>query len=111
MAELRKVLGLRLRQARKVRGWTQAALADNADLSLDMIGRLERGQVAPSLDTVERLAVALSISPASLLGGELAAVSDGAKGQVLARLNGMLSTLSAKDLEWVESLIKVAMRR
>jgi DNA-binding XRE family transcriptional regulator len=41
--ELRELFGTSLRQCRRARRLTQAQLAEATDLSLEMIGRLERG--------------------------------------------------------------------
>jgi transcriptional regulator with XRE-family HTH domain len=39
-----KILGERIRVARKERGWTQEALADQAGIDRSYIGGVERGQ-------------------------------------------------------------------
>ena len=68
--ELKELFGTSLRQCRRARRLTQAQLAEAADLSLEMIGRLERGLTAPSFETVAALATALQVAPAVLFGGE-----------------------------------------
>ena len=57
----------RLREARLGRGMTQARLAEAAEVSVAFIGRLERGQAAPGIDIVAKLAVALATTPGVLL--------------------------------------------
>ncbi|WP_245591457.1 helix-turn-helix domain-containing protein [Brevundimonas bacteroides] len=54
---------LRLRNAR---GWSQQALAGEANLSLRYLAGVERGEENPSLDTLIAIADALAVSPASL---------------------------------------------
>ena len=46
---------------------TQAKLAERADLSVDLISRIERGDRAPSLESLEKIAEALGIDPGELL--------------------------------------------
>jgi transcriptional regulator with XRE-family HTH domain len=46
---------------------SQETLAGKAGLSVSYISMLERGQRSPPLDTLEALAKALGVSPASLL--------------------------------------------
>ena len=47
--------------------WTQAKLAEGADLSVDSISRIERGDRSPSLESLEKIAEALGIDPAEFL--------------------------------------------
>ena len=57
----------RLRAKKKL---SQKALADRVGISVSYVSMLERGQRSPPLETVEKMARALSVSPASLLGGK-----------------------------------------
>jgi transcriptional regulator with XRE-family HTH domain len=52
---------VRLRTLRREAGLTQRALAEAAGLSPNYVARLERGELAPSLDTAARLAGALGV--------------------------------------------------
>jgi transcriptional regulator with XRE-family HTH domain len=78
MATIKKKFGVRLFQLRNNAGMTQAALAAKANLSLDLISRIERGERAPSLESIERIAGALNVSCAELFnfdGEEIVALS------------------------------------
>ena len=57
----RKVIGDNLRRIRKARGWSQERLSDKAVLDQDYVGRVERGQVNVSIDTLARLGKALGV--------------------------------------------------
>jgi transcriptional regulator with XRE-family HTH domain len=57
----------RLRARKKL---SQKALADRVGISVSYVSMLERGQRSPPLETVEKMARALGVSPASLLGGK-----------------------------------------
>jgi transcriptional regulator with XRE-family HTH domain len=59
--------GLAVRQLREARGWSQEELAAEAHLNRSYVGEIERGQVAPSLVTVHKLALALAVNPPQLL--------------------------------------------
>ena len=67
-SDLKKVFAAALKSARDSRGLTQAELAAEAGLAVEVYGRLERGRVLPRAETLVRLAQALGVSTDSLLG-------------------------------------------
>ena len=64
---LRRIFARNLRAVRGARGMSQEALADAAKLDRTYISALERELYSASIDTVERLAQALSVPPDDLL--------------------------------------------
>lgn|GEM_PF-332748 len=70
MADIKKEFGVRLFQLRNDAGMTQAEIAEKANLSVDSISRIERGDRAPSFESLERIAVALGTDPVQLLNFE-----------------------------------------
>lgn len=60
-------LPARIRRARERMDLTQEQLAAMASLSAGMISQIEAGAARPSLETVDRLARALSVTPCHLL--------------------------------------------
>ena len=70
MADIKKKFGVRLFQLRSEAGMTQAELAEKANLSIDSISRIERGERAPSFESLERIAAALGTDPVQLLNFE-----------------------------------------
>lgn len=67
--DLRSVLGENVRRLRREGGLTQEQLAFEAQIDLTYLGGIERGRRNPSLLVIGRLAVALGVAPASLIGG------------------------------------------
>ena len=65
---LYKTLGRRIRQQRIKKKYTQAQLAEFADISLSFYGHIERGTRKMSLDTFCKIAEALECSADELLG-------------------------------------------
>ncbi len=60
--EVRKELGSKLKEIRKIKGFTQEVLAEKAKLNYKYLGELERGKVNVSLDSLLRISQALEIN-------------------------------------------------
>ncbi|HSN92869.1 MAG TPA: helix-turn-helix transcriptional regulator [Anaeromyxobacteraceae bacterium] len=58
-----------VRRLRAKKRLSQKALADKVGISVSYVSMLERGQRSPPLETVEKMAKALGVPPAALLGG------------------------------------------
>jgi transcriptional regulator with XRE-family HTH domain len=72
MAKDERTFGQRLREARTQAGLSQSELEVRSGIPKARLSRYENGHVIPSIQTLERLASALSISQASLLGDQRA---------------------------------------
>ena len=57
---------MHLFQLRNKTGITQAKLAEKTNLSVDQISRIERGERAPSLESIEKISNALKIRSSEL---------------------------------------------
>ena len=66
MTELRNSVGDRIRAMRKAKGLTQQQLAELSNLDDAYIGSVERGERNFSVNTLEKIVVALKIQPAEL---------------------------------------------
>ena len=64
---IREILAANLRNLRQERGMSQEELAHRADIDRTYISALERTVYAASIDVLERLAIALEVSPDALL--------------------------------------------
>jgi len=69
MQSLQKQVGARLKTLREERGLSQEALAGVCNLHRTYIGLIERGERSLSLPTIELIAQALEIPPATLFEG------------------------------------------
>ena len=66
MASLQQHIGLRIKELRQLKGYTQAELAELVDLSANYVGYLERGERTVSLQVLERLAHTLGVEVGTL---------------------------------------------
>ncbi|WP_071630293.1 helix-turn-helix domain-containing protein [Brucella cytisi] len=73
---LTAIFSRNLRLCRQESGLTQERLAEFAGLDRNFIGKLEREENSPTLETVEALAVALQIPPERLIDRDLPARKD-----------------------------------
>ena len=61
MSEIGKQVGFNIRQLREEKGISQEQLAAKADLHRTHIGRIERGEKTPNVETVHKIAWGLGI--------------------------------------------------
>jgi len=111
MSDIKKKLGIRLYQLRNEAGMTQAKLAEKSDLSIDLISRIERGDRAPSLESIERIATALNVPPVQLFnfdGQEIQAMSN-APFEVL-ELWKLLQGRRSKQVTLIADIAKVILK-
>ncbi|HEY7282897.1 MAG TPA: helix-turn-helix transcriptional regulator [Actinomycetota bacterium] len=71
-----RAFGQRLRSARVHAGLSQSGLESRSGIPKARLSRYENGHVLPSIDTLGRLATALGVSEASLLGDQRAIVEE-----------------------------------
>lgn len=72
VSTLKKNFGRRVRSFRHLRDWTQKRLAEEAGLSPEYVGEIERGETSPSFEVITDLARALDVEPGLLFRfGEL----------------------------------------
>ena len=62
-------IGMRIRQVRKTRGWSQDALAKKCGISMSFLGHIERGTRIMSLETFVNICGALDAGADELLFG------------------------------------------
>ena len=66
MASLKQLLAFNMKEQRRILGISQAALAERISTSTHYIAMIELERKTPSLDMLERIAIALQIDPPEL---------------------------------------------
>ncbi|MCI9020249.1 MAG: helix-turn-helix transcriptional regulator [Eubacterium sp.] len=64
-----KSIGMRIRQVRKAKGWSQDELAGKCGISMSFLGHIERGSRIMSIETLVRICKALDAGADELLWG------------------------------------------
>lgn len=67
----RKVLGKRIRKLRDQRGWSQEEFADICGVNRSYMGRIERGELNLTMDSLQKVSKGLGRSVSELLKGIL----------------------------------------
>ena len=106
-----QTLGAAIREARKVRGWTQKQAGEQLEISSEFLARVERGKGLPSVPTFARMVNVLNVSADELLGlagawaNELVQQAGERDSPVMKLLISRLRGQSPLTLRLVESLI------
>jgi transcriptional regulator with XRE-family HTH domain len=106
MTELTKQVGDAIRERRQNQGLTQAGLAEATGRSTDMVSRLERGEVAPSFETLELIAKALNAQPGDFFPHSGAPDRPSVQ-KVVRRVEG----LSEHELAWIDEMLGLLARK
>jgi transcriptional regulator with XRE-family HTH domain len=109
--ELRQAFGSNVRHHRRAVGITQEKLAEIVEVSIETIGKIERGVAAPSFDTVEKIATALCLSPLALFGATDAATPKGERGKLLVRIQQCLAAMNENQLARAANILDAFMGR
>jgi transcriptional regulator with XRE-family HTH domain len=88
---IRKKLGEKIRQLRKLRELTQEQLGERAGISYKFIGEVERGTVNPSLDSLIGISQALDVNVKELFPSE----------------NDLVTEFSHEELQTIKKAVKL----
>lgn len=67
MSDIAQRFGTIVRSSRTARGLSQESLAEIANLDRNYVGKVERGEAIPSIETMEKLSDALGEKLSSLI--------------------------------------------
>lgn len=107
---LRDVVRRRIRELRRDRGLTQEELCEHAGISIDAISRIEGGSRVPTLDTIDAIAAALSVSPLAFFDGASPLVSPKKQAVPLRRIVALLEGKEDALLRLAETVVTAIVR-
>ena len=102
---MKALLGRRIRELRKFRGWNQRALAERADMAEEGIGEIERGGSWPRPESLLKIAEALQVNVSDLFKHIIDDSADPSdRERALSELRDILSGLSNRHLSTIRLL-------
>jgi len=105
MSDLRQLVGTRIRAMRNAKGLTQQKLADIAGLDYRYIGAIERGERNFSIDTLEKVLIALKVSLGELMYSDSEIDNDESlKREAIDEFIGIISTLNEKQVNSIRNI-------
>ena len=99
-----KGIGKRISERRKQLGLTQEQIAENMDVSIQMISNLERGNKAIKIDNLIKISGILGISTDYILTGKH---SD----DDIREITGKISFLNESDFEMINMIVDRCLKR
>ena len=66
MRNIKQLLGKRIKEIRKKRGFTQEKLAELADIEIPSLSNIENGKNYPSHETLDKISCSLGVMPYEL---------------------------------------------
>ena len=108
MTDIRDVFADNLKKFRQARGWSQAFLAEKAEISTNYIGILENAVKFPSSEMIQKLALALEIDPTDLFAKEINPIITMKKNQkeALLAVGGMLGSIITDKIRKLDEEIE-----
>jgi len=103
---LREIFGANVRHYRLAKDLKQHQLAEAIDKSDGTISKLERGEAAPSFDSIEQIAAALDVPEVVLFATTPMSVPTGERGKLLQRIHVQLAKLNNAELARAVKMLK-----
>lgn len=108
MVDLRKRFGGLVKAHRMRVGLTQEALAERANISTDMVSKIEGGNTGARFRVISQLAEALGVDPAELFTPNL---PEGELDRApLTEIISRLGSLGDNELRWLNGVIDAALK-
>jgi len=95
--KLRHIIGERIKNKRKEKGWTQEQLAEKAGMHPTYVGKMERGDKSATLDSLEKVVNALDLSYVELFKDIQPSSDESSKNHVLHQIINRLNMKSLDD--------------
>ncbi|MGC6587612.1 helix-turn-helix domain-containing protein [Paenibacillus sp. Dod16] len=109
MSNLYLQVGKKIRLYRKARKLTQEELGEHLQIDQSYLGRIERGEVNITLDTLYKISSALQVHPARFLEDEKDSRIGHVRSEILDNIDSLILPLTNDELLVVQRLLKEAL--
>ncbi len=106
MSELEKLIGSKITEFRLLKKITQAQLAEEVNVSVETISRMERGVAFPSLKTMDKIANTLGVALKDFFDFGTGNKLDKACEREIAKVNAFLRSLSKNEISLAHKVLK-----
>lgn len=103
---LRDIFGANVRNHRLARKLKQHQVAEAIDRTPGFVGQIERGEAAPSFDTIEAIAAVLDVPEVVLFATTPMSVPTGERGKLVQRAHVQLAKLNNAELARAVKMLK-----
>jgi transcriptional regulator with XRE-family HTH domain len=97
------LFGRRIRAIREAASLSRELVAEKADINVNYLGEIERGEKWPSLEVIEQLAKALTVSPAAFFEFEAEEIDPSV---LLSKLQDVLANRNTEQLQQALRILK-----
>ncbi|BCG60448.1 helix-turn-helix domain-containing protein [Paenibacillus sp. URB8-2] len=104
MSYFYKEVGQNIRFYRKLRNFTQEQLGERTNFDQSYVGKIERGEINVSLETIEKIASSLDVLPNNFFERKQEVNSDAERAH-LEKINLMLVGKNSKELKHIQKII------
>ncbi|KEO84963.1 helix-turn-helix domain-containing protein [Tumebacillus flagellatus] len=106
MSDILMLVGLRVRDLRKQRGYSQEELAEKAGTHFSYIGGIERGQRNVTVKTLEKIAECLDVEVFEFFTNLHHDDEDAEKTELLHQITAILETFGVNGLVSARNILK-----
>ncbi len=110
MKSAREMFGERIKEIRKVRRMTQEDIAKKLEINAKSFCRLETGKRSPSLDTIEKIACALSVEIKDLFEFEHLPIDEQTMEEAKDACIKMLDEANEDELKMLQKIMRAVIR-
>jgi transcriptional regulator with XRE-family HTH domain len=97
------LFGRRIRAIREAASLSRELVAEKADINVNYLGEIERGEKWPSLEVIEQLAKALTVSPVAFFEFEAEEIDPSV---LLSKLQDVLANRNTEQLQQALRILK-----